>query len=141
LVESQTSARTPSSPIERRVCVLDGSPSTGVSSSFQSPVWKIRPCGVSISSSVALRDRVGERRHSGSRTGRARSSPSHLDDVELHLAGQPLLLQLAGDQAGGEGSRVERHLQIGGEIGKRADMVLMAVGQDDPEQVGRAAPR
>ena len=67
--------------------------------------------------------------------------PVALDDVELDLAGQPLFLELAGDQAGGERRRVERHLQVGGEIGDRADMVLMAVGQDDADQVARAAPR
>ena len=58
-----------------------------------------------------------------------------LDDVQLDLAGQPLLLELAGDQAGGERRRVERHAEIGGEIGDRADMVLMAVGEDDAEQI------
>ena len=33
---------------------------------------------------------------------------------------------------GGERRRVERRLQLVGEIGQRADMVLVAVGQDDP---------
>ena len=55
--------------------------------------------------------------------------------VELDLAGQPFLLQLAGDQPGGERGRVERHLQVGGDVGQRADMVLMPVGQDDPDQI------
>ena len=59
----------------------------------------------------------------------------HLDRVELDLAGQPLLLELAGDQAGGERRRVERHAEIVGEIGDGADMVLMAVGEDDAEQI------
>src|SRR6185295_8551800 len=57
-----------------------------------------------------------------------------LDDVELDLTGQPLLLELAGNQAGGEGRRVERTLELVGEIGKRADMVFVPVGEDDPGQ-------
>ena len=61
---------------------------------------------------------------------------AHLDDVELDLAGQPLLLELAGDQPGGERSGVERHAEIVGEIGDGADMVLMAVGEHDAEQIG-----
>jgi hypothetical protein len=43
LVESQTSARIPSSPIAASSAGLDGWPMTGAASSFQSPVWKIRP--------------------------------------------------------------------------------------------------
>ena len=58
-----------------------------------------------------------------------------LDDVELDPVGDALLLELAADQPGGERRRVERHAEIVGEIGQRADMVLMAVGQDDAEQV------
>ena len=48
LVESHTKARTPSSPIWVSTSGLDASPSTGVSSIFQSPVWNTRPNGVSI---------------------------------------------------------------------------------------------
>jgi len=48
LVESHTNASTPSSPIMVSVSVLGASPSTGVSSIFQSPVWKTLPNGVSI---------------------------------------------------------------------------------------------
>ena len=43
LVESQTKASTPASPIARSSASVEGSPSCGVSSSFQSPVWKTRP--------------------------------------------------------------------------------------------------
>ena len=85
---------------------------------------------------VALGDRVGER-DIGDPERVEVDRAAALDDVQLDLAGQPLLLQLAGDQAGGERRRVERHLQVGGEIGQRADMVLMPVGQDDADQVLR----
>ena len=49
LVESQTSASTPSSPISVSSSSVAGSPTSGSSSSYQSPVWNTRPNGVSIS--------------------------------------------------------------------------------------------
>ena len=52
LVLSQTSARTPSSPISVNSSSVAGSPIMGSSSSFQSPVWKIFPCGVSITKAL-----------------------------------------------------------------------------------------
>ena len=45
-VESHTSARTPSAPRARSLASSVGGPSTGVGSSFQSPVWSTAPSGV-----------------------------------------------------------------------------------------------
>ncbi len=87
---------------------------------------------------IAFGDRVGERNVAKAERAEA-EIPFHLDGVDLHLLGQPLLLELAGDQAGGERGRVERNAEIEREIGDRADMVLMAVGQHHAEQV--VAPR
>ena len=64
-----------------------------------------------------------------------RQRPAHRDDVELDLLVDALLDQLAADEAGGERRRVQRHAEVGGEIGDRADMVLVAMRQDDAEQV------
>ena len=58
-----------------------------------------------------------------------------VDHVELDLLPQPGFLELAHDQSGRERRRIERHAEFGGEIGHRADVVLVRVGQDDPEQV------
>ena len=58
-----------------------------------------------------------------------------VDDVQLDLIDNARFLQLGGDQFGGEGRRIQRHAQIGGEIGHRADMILMRVGQHDAQQV------
>jgi hypothetical protein len=55
LVESQTRTSTPSSPIAVSAAALDGVPSTGSASSFQSPVWKTRPYGVSITAALISR--------------------------------------------------------------------------------------
>ena len=61
-------------------------------------------------------------------------APAALDDIELYVTGEPFLLEFAGDQPGGERGREQRTLQLLGEIGERADMVLMPVGQDDPRE-------
>ena len=53
LVESQINASTPASPIATRSASVAGFPSSGAASSFQSPEWNTRPCGVSISSALA----------------------------------------------------------------------------------------
>ena len=55
--------------------------------------------------------------------------------LSLTCSSSPSSSSLPGDQPGGERRRVERHAEIGGEIGDRADMVLMPVGQHDPEQI------
>src|SRR6266496_1698252 len=61
-------------------------------------------------------------------------APAALDDIELHQPGKPLLLELAGDQPGGERSREQRALELLGEVGQRADMVLMPMREDNPRE-------
>ena len=53
-----------------------------------------------------------------------------LDDAQLDLAGQPLLFQLRGNQPGGERGRIERHLQVLGQVGQSADMIFVAMRYD-----------
>gem|GEM_PF-6332979 len=86
---------------------------------------------------VALGDRMGER-HVAEAERPEPEVAAEIDRVENDVLEQPLLLELARDQPGGERRRVERHAQIVAEIGDCADMVLMAVGEDDAEQVGAA---
>ena len=83
---------------------------------------------------IALGDRVGERLE-GDLEWIEVDAPVARDDVELDLAREPLFLELAGDQASGEWRGVKRNPQIGGEIGDRADVILMPVGQHDPDQI------
>ena len=56
-------------------------------------------------------------------------------DVELHLFRDALFLQLAAHEAGGEGRGIEWHTKFGGQIGDRADVILVAMRQHDAEQV------
>ena len=111
--------------------MLGASPITGVSSIFQSPVWKTLPNGVSISTPLPSGIECDSATKL-TRNGPSSMRPAALDDVELDLPGQPFFLELAGDQPGGERRREQRRLQLLGEIGQRADMILVAVGQDDP---------
>ena len=52
LVESMTSASTPSSPSFCRRAASTGAPMVGVGSSFQSPVWNTVPSGVRMASAL-----------------------------------------------------------------------------------------
>ena len=82
---------------------------------------------------VAFGNRVGQRDEADLERAEL-NAPAALDDVELDPSGQPLFLELAGDQPCGERRREQRRLQLFGEVGQRPDMVLMAVRQDDPDQ-------
>ena len=58
-----------------------------------------------------------------------------VNDLQVDLLLQPLFGKLVRDQARGEAVGVERHAEVGGEIGQRPDMIFMPVREDDPEQV------
>jgi len=57
------------------------------------------------------------------------------DDVERDFPLETDLFQLAADQPGGKWRREQGNIQVGGEIGNRADMILVTMGQHDTEQV------
>ncbi len=57
------------------------------------------------------------------------------DHVQRDACGIALLLQLAADEPGGERRGIQRHTQILGQIGQRADMILMSMGEHDAEQI------
>ena len=58
-----------------------------------------------------------------------------LDNAQFDAVAQPMFGELMPHQTGGKRRRIERHAQIGGEIGHRADVILMPMGQDDAEQI------
>ncbi len=47
------------------------------------------------------------------------------DDMQLDLVDQTRFLELAADEVGGERRGIDRHAEIGGEIGDRTDVVFM----------------
>ena len=108
-------------------------PSTGVSSIFQSPVWKTLPNGVSISSPLPSGIECDSATKL-TRNGPSSTVPPRSTMLSLHPAREPLFLELSGDQPGGERSGEQRRFEIVGKIGQRADMVLVPVGQDNPRE-------
>src|SRR4051812_44721561 len=83
---------------------------------------------------IALGNRMGERNVPEAERAEPEVA-SEVYGVKLDPIEKPLLLELAGDQAGSERGGVERHAEIVGKIGNGADMILMAVGEDDAEQI------
>src|SRR5579884_2962447 len=79
---------------------------------------------------VAFRNGVRERDEADAERSELDDAAA-LHDVELDRTGEPLLLELAGDEPGREGRRVKRALELFGHVGKRADMVLMPVCEHD----------
>ncbi len=63
------------------------------------------------------------------------------DRVELDLVQQATLAQLDLGQAQGQPRSEDRHVELLQHVGQRADVVLVAVGQDDAlDLVGPLAP-
>src|SRR5438270_2854013 len=54
-----------------------------------------------------------------------------LNHIQLHLPGEPLLVELAGDEPGSERRREQGRTELLREVGKSTDMNLMAMRQDN----------
>ncbi len=87
---------------------------------------------------VGFGDRVGERDQL-QLEGRDLEALGHADDGQRHLAEQPCLFQLLAQQRGGERGGVDRAAQPLPQIGHRADMVLVGVGEHQRHQIVAAA--
>ncbi len=64
-----------------------------------------------------------------------RDAVAGLDDVDRHRLGVGLAGDLGRKQVGGEGRRVDRHLEPRPQIDQRAEVILVGVGDDDAEEV------
>ena len=95
LVESQTIASTPSSPSAVSAASSVGGPTSGVGSSFQSPVCSTTPDGVRDRQRLRFRDRV---RHAdeAQRERLQLDRAAGRDDVQLHLIQQLRLAPACG---------------------------------------------
>jgi hypothetical protein len=82
---------------------------------------------------VGFGDRVGERHEAEAERPQLERLVG-ADDMERHAGRNALLFQLAAHQPGREGRRVQRHAQVLGKVRQRADMVLVTVSDDDPDQ-------
>ena len=104
------------------------------SSSFQSPVWSDRAERRADRERIRLRDRVrdGDVLDVERPDGEAlrRRDDRDRDPRRARLARRAWL-----EQAGGEGGRVDRHLQPRPEVEQRAEMVLVRMGDDDAGEI------
>ena len=133
-MESQISARTPSSPICFSRSISVGRPRPGVGSSFQSPVWTTTPALVRMASRFDFGDRMRHRHEFDFE--RAKRQPRSLrDDVDRHLRRAGLGEAARRQQSRGETRRIDRAAQPWPKRRDGADMILMRVGDDEPEQI------
>ena len=134
LVESQTSASTPSSPIAWSRATSVGSAERRRSSSFQSPLWRTTPSGVRIASACDSGMEWVTLMYSTSNGPTVKRSPGVTIVIGTDL-GAGLAGDLCHQQVGGEGRRVDRHAQPRPQVDQRAEMILVGVGDDDADEV------
>ena len=134
-VESPSIRSTPRFPIAASLPTSVLRPSTGVWSSFQSPVWSTRPAGVSIDDRDAVGDRVRHAHeleleradlHRRRRRGRPRAASSTRRAVLVELRLDHRERQLRADHLA--------HLDLAQHVRQRADVILVAVREHDREQ-------
>ena len=130
-VESPRRRSTPRLPISASLPTSVLSPSTGVWSSFQSPVCTTRPAGVSITSAaesgIECATRTSSTRNGPSSSG---SSPGSAA-IELRLLPEPVLVELRLHER--ERQRRRDHgvdVDLAQEVRKPADVILVAVRED-----------
>ena len=108
------------------------SPSTGVWSSFQSPVWTTRPASVSITSAaesgIECATRTSSTRNGPSTSGASPGSAATSSD----FCPEPVLVQLRLHQRERQRCRDDGvDVDLAQEVGQPADVVLVAVREDD----------
>ncbi len=124
LVESPMTASTPSSPSRRSLASSVGWPTTGVGSSFQSPVCSTLPCGVRRISALDSGIECAIETSSMSNGPTLKRLPS--GTVLMLISGAPgFALALGLDQGRGERRRIDRHFQLRPQIEQRAEMILV----------------
>ncbi len=130
-VESPRRRSTPRFPISASVPTSVFSPSTGVWSSFQSPVCTTRPAGVSMTSAaesgIECATRTSSTRNGPSSSG---SSPGVGGD-ELGLLPEPVLVELRLHERERQRRRDDRFdVDLSQEVRQPADVILVAVRED-----------
>ena len=131
-VESPQSRSTPRLPSSASRPTSVFSPSTGVWSSFQSPVWKTRPALVSIAmptaSGIECAMRMNSSRNGPSSTGAA----FRIDLAQLGGAQQAVLVELRLDEPERQPRRPDLvDLDLAHQVRQRADVILVRVREDD----------
>ena len=131
-VESPRSRSTPRLPSSASLPTSVRSPSTGVWSSFQSPVWKTRPAAVSMRDA----DRVGHRvRHADElEPERAELDRARSGSTSRSSAARSRPCSSSFDLTSPSVSRVAQHLahaDLAQQVRQRADVILVRVREHD----------
>ena len=95
---------------------------------------KNHPFGSGDLKRVPFRDRMGQRDIADFKRAQ-RKRLAVLDNVKLYLLQQIFLFQLFPHQFSGKGGGVNRAFQLWPQVGDGADVVLVAMGQNQPQQV------
>ncbi len=134
LVESQTSASTPSSPIAVSLAESVGKPSPGSGSIFQSPDVNDYAVRRTNRQRAAFRYRMrdGDQFHI-ERVKRDALTLFDRGDLDIRRIGNAL--ELCGEKRGGKGCREDRTLKTRPEFRDSADMVFMRVRDNQTEKI------
>ena len=84
---------------------------------------------------VAFGNRVGQRDIANVERPQ-RQAGAIFDNIEFDLVLDPCLDQLFMDQSRGKRCGIERHAEVGREIGHRADMIFVRVREDNADEIG-----
>ena len=132
--KSQTSASTPSSPSAVRRASSVGRPRTGVGVDLPVAGMDDEAGRRADRERRALRDRMGDGNEFD--VERADLEPrARLDDPDRNLRRARLAEPARFGEAGGEGRRIDLDAEARPQLGQRADMVLVRMGDDDADEI------
>ena len=132
-VESPTSARTPSSPSLRSAGLVRGRADQRVRIELPVAGMQHGPDRRAQRDGIRFGDRMGQGdQFEVERADREAARQRH--HIDPDLIGEPGLGQLGAQQRGGKRGRPNRAAQLVPQIGNGADVILMRVRRDDPEQ-------
>ena len=130
-VESPSRRSTPRLPSSARRPTSVRRPSTGVWSSFQSPVWKTRPAEVSRQMPTASGTECDMRTNSSAERPELDAAAVRADLPQLAALQQAVLVELRLDEAERQPGREDlSHANLAQEVGQRADVILVRVRED-----------
>ena len=135
-VESPRRRSTPRLPISASLPTSVCRPSTGVWSSFQSPVCTTRPAPVSITSATESGIECATRTSSTPERAELERLVARLGLEQLGLLREPVLVELRLHEPEREPRRDDRlHVDLAEEVRQPADVVLVAVREHDRAHV------
>ena len=135
-VESPRSRSTPRLPSSASLPTSVRSPSTGVWSSFQSPVWKTRPGRRLDADADRVRDRVRHAHELEPERPEVDRPAVGVDLAQLGGVQQAVLVELRLDEPERQPGRADLvHAHLAQQVRQRADVILVRVREDDGQHL------